>query len=117
LNFLFWISASEDGAGQKNPVRSEGPWGRAAEAVRTEALQRATSPAQNVGPTYAAGSAMDGGKPSDAWDASPGQALSEKPALKPYWGEPAVRNFREGNGNVGIIRRPLRAIALPAQSS
>jgi putative hemolysin len=42
-----------------------------------------------------------------------GQALSEKPALKPYWGKPAVRNFREGNGNVGIIRSPLRAFALP----
>ena len=23
-----------------------------------------------------------------------GKALSEKPALKPYWGKPAVRNFR-----------------------
>ena len=46
-----------------------------------------------------------------------GQALSEKPALKPYWGKPAVRNFREGNGNVGIIRSPLRAFALPDQSS
>jgi hypothetical protein len=37
--------------------------------------------------------------------------------LKPYWGKPAVRNFREGNGNVGIMRSPLRAIALPDQSS
>ena len=45
--------------------------------------------------------------------ASNGQALSDTPALKPYWGKPAVRNFREGNGNVGIIRSPLRAIALP----
>src|SRR5216683_2492026 len=45
------------------------------------------------------------------------KALSEQPALKPYWGKPAVRNFREGNGNVGIIRSPLRAIALPDQSS
>ena len=31
-------------------------------------------------------------------------------------GKPAVRNFREGNGNVGIMRSPLRAIALPDQS-
>jgi len=23
--------------------------------------------------------------------------------LKPYWGKPAVRNFREGDGNNGII--------------
>src|SRR5580700_3781851 len=35
------------------------------------------------------------------------------PALKPYRGKPAVRNFRGGDGNVGIIRSPLRAIVLP----
>jgi hypothetical protein len=34
-------------------------------------------------------------------------------AFKPYWGKPNVRNFREGDGNVGIIRSPVRAIALP----
>jgi hypothetical protein len=42
-----------------------------------------------------------------------GQALSESPALKPYWGKPAVRNFRGGDGSVGIIRSPVRVIALP----
>jgi len=42
-----------------------------------------------------------------------GKAASELPALKPYRGKPAVRNFRGGNGNVGIIRSPVRAIALP----
>ena len=42
-----------------------------------------------------------------------GKASSESPALKPYRGKPAVRNFRGGNGNVGIIRSPVRAIALP----
>src|SRR5260370_24230143 len=41
-----------------------------------------------------------------------GKAPSDSPALKPYRGKPAVRNFREGNGNVGIIRSPVRAIAL-----
>jgi hypothetical protein len=35
--------------------------------------------------------------------------------LKPYWGKPAVRNFRGDDGNVGIIRSPVRAIALPDQ--
>jgi len=39
--------------------------------------------------------------------------LSDIPALKPYRGKPAVRNFREDDGNVGIIRSPLRAIVLP----
>jgi hypothetical protein len=42
-----------------------------------------------------------------------GQASSDIPALKSYWGKPAVRNFRGGNGNVGILRSPVRAIALP----
>src|SRR6202171_227824 len=42
-----------------------------------------------------------------------GKALSDIPALKPYWGKLAVRNFRGGDGNVGIIRSPVRAIALP----
>jgi len=40
------------------------------------------------------------------------KALSEMLALKPYRGKPAVRNFRGGDGNVGIIRSPVRAIAL-----
>ena len=45
-----------------------------------------------------------------------GKALSDIPALKPYRGKPAVRNFRGGDGNVGIIRSPVRAIALPYNS-
>ncbi len=52
-------------------------------------------------------STKDDGKPVS------GKASSDIPALKPYWGKPAVRNFRGGNGNVGIIRSPVRAIALP----
>jgi len=74
-------------------------------------------PAQNGDQTSAAGSTKDEGKPIDVRAASDGKALSDTPALKPYWGKPAVRNFREGNGNVGIMRSPLRAIALPDQSS
>ena len=31
------------------------------------------------------------------------QALSDRLALKPYWGKPTVRNFRGGDGDVGII--------------
>jgi len=65
----------------------------------------------------AAGSTKDEGKLIDARVASHGKALSDQPALKPYWGKPAVRNFREGNGNVGIMRSPLRAIALPDTST
>ena len=46
-----------------------------------------------------------------------GQVSADRLALKPYWGKPAVRNFREGDGDVGIIRSPLRAITLPDQST
>jgi hypothetical protein len=35
------------------------------------------------------------------------------PAFQPYRGKPAVRNDREGRGNVGIIRSPIRASTLP----
>ena len=42
-----------------------------------------------------------------------GQARPDRLALTPYWGKPAVRNFRGGDGNVGIIRSPTRAIARP----
>ena len=42
-----------------------------------------------------------------------GKAPSDLSALKPYWGKPAVRDFRESGGNVGIIRSPVRATALP----
>jgi hypothetical protein len=61
-----------------------------------------------------AGSTKDGRKPSAATNSRmDGKALSETLALKPERGKPAFRNFREGDGNVGIIRSPLRAIALP----
>jgi hypothetical protein len=33
-------------------------------------------------------------------------------ALKPCWGKPAARDFRGDDGNVGIIRSPVRAIVL-----
>ena len=44
------------------------------------------------------------------------KALPEMPAFKPYWGEPTVRDFRGDDGNVGIIRSPVRAIVLPDHS-
>src|ERR1700757_3208210 len=88
-----------------------------AAAARTEVLQRATSPGTERGSDEGSGSTKDNGKPTGGTDASNGNALSDIPALKPYWGKPAARNFREGNGNVGIIRSPLRAFAPPDQSS
>ena len=80
---------------------------RAPGVERQRPLERRCSsvprpPAQNGDQTREAGST---------------KALSDIPALKPYWGKPIVRNFREGDGNDGIIRSPLRAFALPDQSS
>ena len=46
-------------------------------------------------------------------DGCSGKALSEMPAIQPYWGKPAVRNDRGDSGNVGIIRSPIRATVLP----
>jgi hypothetical protein len=36
-----------------------------------------------------------------------GKAASDSPALKPYRGKPAIRNFRGDGGNVGIIEARL----------
>jgi hypothetical protein len=69
----------------------------------------------------AAESTKDGGKPDLATgmlgasltEARPGKALSDMPALEPYRGKAALRNLRGDDGNVGIIRSPVRAIVLP----
>src|SRR6266705_3069685 len=68
---------------------------------------RASSLTQSREYTVKAVGTKDDGKPGF------GKALSDIPALKPYRGKLAVRNFRGGDGNVGIIRSPVRAIALP----
>ena len=65
--------------------------------------------AQNGELTYAAGSAKDGGKPRDTWAVSHGQALSEKPALKPYWGKPAVRKRDQERQVCSVGDRPTEA--------
>ena len=46
-----------------------------------------------------------------------GKALSDIPALKPYRGKLTVQDFRGSGGNVGIIRSPVRATALPGNGS
>ena len=102
-----WGRISVDGPGQNNPDRSEGPWGRAAESARTEVFTSASSLTQSRESRWQqrARRAMA--------NQCTGKAASEIPALKPYRGKPAVRNFRGDDGNVGIIRSPVRAIVLP----
>ena len=85
-------------------------------AARTEVLQRATFPGTERGSDEGSGEHEGQWQTVRREEASNGKALSDLPAWKPYWGKPTVRNFREGHGNVGIIRSPLRAFALPDQS-
>ena len=35
------------------------------------------------------------------------EGSGKKYRLKPYWANPAIRNFREGGGNIGIIEAQL----------
>ena len=104
--------------GRDNTTRSEGPWGRAADAARMTVLVRAIPPAQNGDSVSASGEYVGGMQTSrrDTWTPH-GQAPLDMSALKPYRGKPAVRNFRGDDGDVGIIRSPVRAIALPDSHS
>src|SRR5262252_10979010 len=47
------------------------------------------------------------------------KVLSDRPALKPDWGKPTVRNFREedGNGSYRAILLPERTAETPKQPS
>ena len=47
-----------------------------------------------------------------SWEASR-KAPPDMLALKPYWGKPNVRNFRGGDGNVGIIDARLAPLPYP----
>jgi hypothetical protein len=108
-----WGRLSDDGAGQNNPHLSEDPWGRAALAARTVVRWRATPPTLS-GDCDVESGAYEGRMQTD-WRCMVliGKVPSEIPALKPYWGKPAVRNFREGDGDVGFHGESVRAIALP----
>ena len=72
---------------------------------------------KRIMPDIEQGVVMAAESTKDMANQSAGKASSDSPALKPYRGKPAVRNFRGGNGNVGIIRSPVRAIALPDRKS
>ena len=58
-----WGRLSDDGPGQHNPDRSEGPWGRAAGSARTEVPNRASSLTQRREHTVTAVGTKDEGKP------------------------------------------------------
>ena len=98
------------------------PWGRAATAACTAARRRVDRVGLRAHAAVAARGRAKGREQQRGTERMSGgdfnswllwKALTERLALKPYWGKPAVRNFREGDGNVGIIRSPISAIALP----
>ena len=117
-----WGWLSVDGPGHYNPDRSEGPWGRTTQVVRMAVLNNAGSLRHRTVtislPRTARGMEANlrrvmGMPGAGLTGLRSEKAPSEMPALEPYWGKPAVRNLREDNGNVGIIRSPVRAIVLP----
>ena len=108
-----WGRLSVDGPGQHNLDRSEDPWGRAVARVVVPNTDERFSLI-----TGKMSARQDGyeGRTQTRWRSSwtpHGKAPSDMPALEPYWGKPAVRNLRGDDGNVGIIRSPVRAIVLP----
>ena len=96
--------------GTANPTRSEGPWGRAEDPLEWRCTTESVPSTQIEDPHATAECTKGGSKPSDAVAR---EGPSDMPALEPYWGKLAVRNLRGDDGNVGIIRSPVRAIVLP----
>ena len=76
---------SEDGPGHYNLDRSEGPWGRATDAARTEVRKRAAFPDSERGKDEASDE-HEGQMQTERCDelVADGKALSDIPALKPY---------------------------------
>src|SRR5499427_4503677 len=62
-----WGQISEDGSGQHNPDRSEGPWGRAADPLARRCSSAHRSPTQSGGYPMAAESTKGDGKPA-CWE-------------------------------------------------
>src|SRR5438477_4726840 len=103
------------------------PWGREAGAASRRAAGGGTAGLDTErGHRVRSGSvrrveanrATEAGMPGAGLTADAfGKARPDRLAFKPYRGKLAVRNFRGGDGNVGIIRSPLRAIALPNRFS
>jgi hypothetical protein len=115
-----WGRLSDDGSRQHNSGQSEDPWGGGLPILHGGA-QSSARPDSARDHRCATKCAKGGCKPNiNKW--MPGAGLSwlmsgkappYMPSFQPYRGKPAVRNDREGRGNVGIIRSPVRASTLP----
>ena len=115
-----WGRLSDDGARQHNLHPSEDPWGGGLPhlhgGARSNGRPDTARDYRNVtrcakgGHKLHISHCMPGAGLS--WSMR-GKVLPYQPAFQPYRGKPAVRNDREGRGNVGIIRSPVRASILP----
>jgi hypothetical protein len=94
-------------------------------SLRMAVIHRAGGPDAERATHAATGSTKGGGKLINATgmlgasltEAGSGKALSDRPALEPHWGKPAVRNLRGDDGNGGIIRSPIRTTSYPPHDS
>jgi hypothetical protein len=95
-----WGQVSDDGPGHYNPDRSEGPWGRVMYVTRMAVFHRVAScdterrvlvPQRRTRRTRANHAARWVCRELALPSALRGNARSDKPALKPYRGKPAVR--------------------------
>ena len=115
-----WGRLSDDGSRQHNSGKSEDPWGGGVPhlqgGARSNGRPDTARDYRNVtrcakgGHKLHISHCMPGAGLS--WSMR-GKVLPYQPAFQPYRGKPAVRNDREGRGNVGIIRSPVRASTLP----
>jgi hypothetical protein len=81
-----WGRLSDDGPGQNNPDRSEGPWGRAAWFARTEVLTSTSSLTQSREYRWQRRAQWTvANRLPRRPRVSIGKALSDIPALEPYW--------------------------------
>src|SRR5215472_14908733 len=111
-----WGRLSDDGPRQHNSDQSEDPWGGGPPNLQGGA--RSSARPDTVRDHRSATRCAKGGHKPNISHCTPGAGLSwtmcgkvppYTPAFQPYRGEPAVRNDREGRGDVGIIRSPVRA--------
>ena len=115
-----WGRLSDDGSRQHNSDKSEDPWGGGLLHLQGGARSSA-HPTQCGISEFTTRCAKGRHKPNTSRvyagsrlkPVMRGKVLPYMPAFQPYRGKPAVRNDREGRGNVGIIRSPVRASVLP----
>ena len=90
---------SDDVTGQNNPMPSQGPLGRNARAGLCQPSHSGRQTADRID------------RATTVYTRPPVRGAAKVTAgatgLKPYWGKPAVRNFREGRGNVMLVWRPF----------